>query len=267
MKNSFPQLKNNKMMNLFIVLSLLLASCGGGQSGSADGQTEKTVDNPSNASCFETNINNPCALLAPEFIAEATGADEGKIEVENSAEGREVSKYEKASCTFSWPSNRKATLIVKAAGREMETEVELKNSIVVGGIDLIDDESFAKTKTKSPEAYFQRVYVVKSKADKEATKDAISRAEESDAGIDKGSADALSGMVDNEAEKKSVSGIGDKAVSAVASIKNYSNYRTAMLWVLTGNAVFKVEVDISDDDEADLETAMEVARAVIEGCK
>ncbi|MCA1764248.1 MAG: hypothetical protein LC664_14835, partial [Flavobacteriales bacterium] len=145
MKNSFPQLKNNQTMNLLFILSLFVASCGGDQPGSTNGQTETAGDNPSDASCFEANTNNPCALLDLEFIAEAAGADKDEIKVENSAEGRKVSKYERANCTYSWPSNRKATLIVKAAGREMETKVELKNSIVVGGIDLIDDESFAKT--------------------------------------------------------------------------------------------------------------------------
>lgn len=266
MKKSGLKTKSSVIkMSSVVVFSLMLSACGGDQSKQQSDQ-DNTIE-AVKTSCLEDYIDDPCSLVEATYITEISGVNEEQLEVENNAEGRKVSGYVKAECTYKWPSDRKTNMSMSVGDTEINNSIDLKNSIMFGKIDVITEKSYKKTRTSTPEAYFQRVYGVQTKEDKERAKNAIERAKKESEHVDKKSAEALSEMVDKQPDKKEVADIGDKAVTSVFSLKNYDNMRTTHLRVLKDNVVFEVAVDISDDDAADLDVAKRVARRIISGCE
>jgi hypothetical protein len=246
---------------LLAMAAILIYGCDGSPESGDAGTTSN------GGSCLAEFASDPCTFLDEAYLAEHAGANADSVEITTNDDVSKKSKYVKPECQYEWPSDRKSVLTMEAAGREIQTGMPVPNTILIGDFDIIDDDGFKKTRTDNYADYFQRVYGIKTKAEKEQIKEDIARAAEKSDKVDKGSADTISGMVDSQPAKKEISGLGDKAVASVLTLKNYSNWSKASLFVLHKNVVFSIEVDVSEDNSEDLEMAKKIAQKIIDRCE
>lgn len=252
------------MKKLFVLgfLSCAMWACGNSEAGSDEMSSEENISEASEStskSCLSQYIDDPCQLITAQVVAELFGATEAELEIE-AMEG-----LDHMECSYTWPSDRESKLTMESGGRKIETTVPADNKFFIREMDIIDEEKLEMTRTDSYTAYFQRVYGVKTDAEKKEIRNAIDRAVEGSDQVDKDAGKTLKGISDKQ-NKKVVDNLGDQAVASVMSLKNYSNYSFTELYVLHDNVVIHIESDISQDNNEDLDAAKKVAQHILNQC-
>ncbi|MEE4213806.1 MAG: hypothetical protein V2I34_02000 [Bacteroidales bacterium] len=184
-------------------------------------------------SCLGEFALEPCELLVKSRLAQLASIDEQSIELEppDIEPGEVITEYTQVYCIYKWSSDRTSTMSVMVGDTEVQTEISLSNTILVGNLKVITEEDLLEFNDETYSDYYDRNYAV-----------------------------------NNEATQQDVRGIGDKAVAAVISQAGHSNWDKTSLSVLHKNVVFIVEADISDDNQADLDMAKKIAEEILARC-
>jgi len=185
-------------------------------------------------SCLGEYVLQPCDLLVTSRLAQIASIEEQSIELEPPViePGEEITEYTQVYCIYKWSSDRTSTMSITVGDTEVQTEMALSNTILIGNLKVITEEDLLEFNEETYSDYYDRNYAV-----------------------------------NNENTQKEVSGIGDKAVAAVISQAGHSNWDKTSLSVLHKNVIFIVEADISDDNQADLDMAKKIAQEILARCE
>ncbi len=254
----FPSKNKTLYQNYLIpIFALILICCGaGGNQESKDEPASKVVS--TGTSCL-AEMTDPATWLPHAKAAELVQLPETEI-------SQKV--YQQMSCSYNWKNDRKYTMKIGAN----EIEVDAKNVIAVM-IKNLDTEiekwlahKYVKQTEMSYEEYFNQFHGAPMTAEdkKEVGKELDKKAEKDENFDEKSAETAKSLLAMSKTEKYTeLNDIGDKANYYVQLAPNLRELRLA---VLSGNVVMQISVDISDDDDKDLEMAKKVAEAVMANC-
>ncbi len=215
----------DRILNLVVVL-LFSVAC-------SDSSEKDTLSPENTDSCLAEFALEPCSLLDEAWLVQNAAADEQSIEVEppDIEPGEEVTAFTQVHCMYTWPSERVSVMTVKLGDTEVETDMTLKNNVLVGNLKVITEEDLLDFNDENYVDYYNRNYAI-----------------------------------NNEDTQQDISGFGVRAVASVISQAGHSNWRKTSLSVLHENVVFTVEADVSDNDQEDLEMVKKVAEEILAQC-
>ncbi len=239
------------MKNIIALAVLVILGCGGEsktQTASSASESSFAI-NPTSKSCL-VEITDPVQWYSKTELAGLVGEDEASINFKSNPD------YD--NCNFNWKNDRK--YVMKVSSIEMEVPT---NNVV--GITIYDlDEKIEKAeklhkKSFTYEQYFD-TYHTTTKAGEEQVKEALEEKGKEDA-----KAKAAKGLLDMAPTEghAEVGGLSDKANTYIQTAPGLRETRLA---VLHGNAVVMINVDVSDEDEKDMEIARKVAEGVLGLC-
>ncbi len=243
------------MKYLIICLTALILSCAGGDSQE---QTESTSnDNKTNSnekSCL-AEITDPGKWYS--LTAVATFAEKPESNIEKNV-------YERFhQLQFNWKNERKYTM--KVGKVEMVLPTNNVIAITIKNLDAAIEKAARMHKgrrTFTYAEYFDSYHSQITKEDMKTIDEAIDKKGEEDKNFDAKTTKKLLAMAPTEGYAD-ISDLGDGANKYVQLAPGL---RETRLTVLHGNVVLQVNVDISDEDSEDLNTAINVAKAVIALC-
>lgn len=244
---------------LFSLSLMVLLACGSKNQATTDGTTAVAnaitteVSAPDVSACLLTYQTKMDQLLPLETIQKHYTGDMGKAEKKYDF-SPEAKKHDKDTYEYTWPSNRKTTM--KLMGQTMEMDVS--NRI---GLKWLGSDLFMITGKATPLESFKAFYRNASAAEKEA---AFKKAGEKmkEKGYDAKTVDAATGvgkdLFTDEITFKEITGVGQAASWRI---------KEKELTVLVGKITFQVSVEISENDDENIELAKKLALEVLTKCK
>jgi hypothetical protein len=234
----------------------LIIACGAGTNNNQDTSSAK-VGKQVEKSCLADMAEVPCSLLTMDDISNLSGIQSSNLKKEEPHEVVKNSKY--MFCSYTWPSDR----MKKIEMMGMSTEVEVDNTIQIGGVFVLTEKELSRYGGKTRIEYFEDFYTNPSEEDKKKAKEMMNKGLEENEDLTSSQKDMASKMVDMASKFKfnPVSGVGE-----MASWEVTQNQSGGTLIIMHGNIIFKVTVNISDDNEPNLLLAKKVAEKILEQC-
>jgi hypothetical protein len=242
---------------LIPIFALILICCGAG--GNQESEDESAGGVISTSSSCLAEMTDPATWLPHTKVADLVQLPQDEIRQK---------VYQQLSCSYNWKNDRKYTMKIGAS----EMEVDAKNviAIMIKNLDTEIEKWLAHKYVKQTEMSYEEYFVQFhgtpiTEDDKKKVNKALDKKAETDENFDEKSAETAKGLLELSKSEKftEVNGIGDKANYYVQTAPNLRELRLA---VLTGNVVMLISVDISDEDDTDLEMAKKVAEAVMANC-
>ncbi len=241
-------MKNNKLITLIILL-VSLAACSSKNANQTETEQQTEVGNES---CIKEYMSKYDQLLPLETIKK-------NYEVPSTAKmnysySPEAKRHDRDTYEYTWDSSRIRK--IKIGGREME--LPSPNRI---GLRWVGSDLFMIQGKPTALENFQSFYKNSTAAEKEA---AFKQAAESmkEKGYDTKTVDAATSMgkelAADEIIFKNIEGLGEAAVWRI---------KEKELTVLVGKITFQISVEVSENDEDNINLAKKLAQEVLNKCK
>ena len=243
------------MKNLFILLCLAVVACNKStETSTGDAPKTEVASTAGNADCLISHadkgtLDQLLPLDAIRKYYEVPEAAQKQYDYSADAEKHDKDVYE-----YTWDSDRTGKMNV--AGREIT--YPLSNRI---GLRWVGSDLFMIIGKATPVESFKAFYRNVSAEEKE---EAFKKAGElmKEKGYDEKTTETATAMAKDLSSEtvtfKEISGIGDAASWRI---------REKELTVLVGEITFQVSVDISANDEENIELAKKIAQEVLSKCK
>lgn len=241
----------------YILLSLfIIAACGSGNK-TDDPESIKSISKGISSTCLEKVAEKPCSLLNASDVSEFSGISAAEMEMEEPHEVVKNPAY--MMCSFNWPSDRTQT--IEMMGVSATSPVD--NSISFGSILVLDDKVLNRYGGKTRVEYFEDFYGTSTEEEKDAAKEMVDEKLDENEDLSNSEKDMASSIMDMASNFKftPVSGIGEMASWEVNKITSGGT-----LIILYGDVIFKVTVNISDENEPNLTMAKKVAQKILDKC-
>jgi hypothetical protein len=243
------------MKNLFVLLCLALVACNNStETSTGDAPKTEVASAVGNADCLVSHADKGTLdqLLPLDAIRKHYNVPEGaQKQYDYRADAK---KHDKDVYEYTWDSDRTGKMNV--AGREIT--YPLSNRI---GLRWVGSDLFMITGKATPLESFKAFYRNVSAEEKE---EAFKKAGElmKEKGYDEKTTETATDMAKDlsadEITFKEITGVGEAASWRI---------REKELTVLVGERTFQVSVDISSNDEENIELAKKIAQEVLAKCK
>jgi hypothetical protein len=198
-----------------------------------------------------------CSLLSAGDVSELSGIPSSGMEMEEPHEILKNPAY--MMCSYEWPSDRTQT--IEMMGISSTSKVD--NTISFGSILILTDKVLNRYGEKTRIEYFEDFYTNPSEEEKAEAKKIVKEELDKNEDLSNNEKSVASSIMDaaSNFQFSNVSGIGE-----MASWEVNKGQSGGTLIVLHGNVIFKVAVNISDDNEPNLALAKKVAQAILDQC-
>ncbi len=242
---------------VLITLSLLsIISCG--SSGEQKNPTQSSLQaNIVKNSCLAESADKPCTLVNAETISSISGIAAGEMEMEEPHVSLKNPAY--MMCSYEWPSDRTQTIEMMG----ISSTSKIDNSISFGSILILNDKVLNRYGEKTRTEYFEDFYTNSTEEEKTEAKKVVTEELDKNEELSESDKNVASSIMDvaTNFSFTPVSEIGE-----LASWEVNKGRSGGTLIVLHGNVIFKVAVNISDDNEPNLLMAKKVAQAILDQC-
>lgn len=242
---------------ILITLCLLIILACGSSGEQANAQASSTDSKKVKNSCLAEMADRPCTLLSAEDVSTLSGIPITGMEMEEPHETLKNPAY--MMCSYEWPSDRTQT--IEMMGISSTTKVD--NLISFGSVLILTDKVLNRYGEKTRIEYFEDFYTNPTEEEKAEAKEIVKEELDKNEDLSNSEKSIASSIMDAAANFKfsPVSGIGE-----MASWEVNGSLSGGSLIILHGNVIFKVAVNISDDNEPNLTMAKKVAQAILDQC-
>ena len=246
--------KYHKMKYLLICLLAITISCGGGSAKEPSEPISDVKEAKSLEKSCLSEITDPGKWYSVSQVTALTNQSAADVKMTVSE------KYSQVQ--FNWKSDRKYTM--KVGKTEMEIPTNNTISITIKNLDVSIEKAtrMHKGKTFTYAEYFDGYHTQATKEEQKIIDEQIDKKAERDKDFDAETVKKVLALAPTEG----YSDIGDLGNDANKYVQLAPGLRETRLAVLHGNVVLLVNVDISDDDEADFIAARSIAEAVMALC-
>lgn len=243
---------------IYTLFSLLISIACGSEANSKANTLASEASTKVEKSCLAQKAEIPCSLLSIDEISSLSGAPVADIEMEEPHEVIKTANY--MFCSFTWPSDR----MKKIEMLSLSTEVPVDNTIQLGGVLVLNDKVLNKYgQEKTRVEYFEDYYTNSTDEENKKAKEMMDKGVEENEDLSSSEKDLASKILDmaSKFSFSPVSGVGE-----MASWEVTQNQSGGSLIILHGNVIFKIMVNISDENEPNLSMAKKLAETILDQC-